>query len=112
MGRILSLAALCLVLPFFCSCQSDEDPFADISTAKKEAPKTKKKSESSLMEKFSMERTERAKYKARLRDVSRPMDENTSQSRTFPWRTDNSFRSETLHEEMRKNGTGSTYYDW
>ena len=109
MRRNLYLAALCLsALPVFCSCQSDDDPFADISGVKKETPKAKKKTDASLMEKFKMEQTERAKYKARLRDVSRPMDENTSQSRTFPWRTENSSRSETLHEEMRKNGVGST----
>ncbi len=110
----LCFAILCGMLPLlFASCKSDEDPFADIATAKKSTQeKEEKKKTGSLLDQLDFSGSERAKRKARLRDVSRPLNDTSSEGRIFPWRDGGTSRSEALQESLRGGDSGPVYYDW
>lgn len=114
MKKKLCIVSACAVtLLLFVSCKSDDDPFADISTAKKDRPKEEKqKKGGSLLDQLDFSGSERAKRKAKLRDVSRPLNEDSKEGRVFPWRGSDTRRSETLHDSMRSNDSGPVYYDW
>ena len=85
MKKKLCIVSACAVtLLLFASCKSDDDPFADISTAKKDRPKEEKqKKGGSLLDQLDFSGSERAKRKAK-----------------------------TLHDSMRSNDSGPVYYDW
>ena len=85
MKKKLCIVSACAVtLLLFASCKSDDDPFADISTAKKDRPKEEKqKKGGSLLDQLDFSGSERAKRKAKLRDVSRPLNEDSKEGRFF-----------------------------
>ena len=106
---IICAAALLLLA----SCKShDDDPFADLSPTKKPPAEEKQKKSNSLLDQLDFSGSERAKRKARLRDVSRPLNDNSKEARTFPWRDAETRRSETLHESLRETDSAPVYYDW
>ncbi len=114
MKKKLCIVSACAVsLLLFASCKSDDDPFADISTAKKDhSAEEKQKKSNSLLGQLDFSGSERAKRKARLRDVSRPLNDDSKEGRVFPWRDSNTRRSEALHDSMRSDDSGPVYYDW
>ena len=102
-----------VALLLFTSCKSDDDPFADISpTGKKPSAEEKQKNSGSLLDQLDFSGSEREKRKARLRDVSRPLNDNSKEARTFPWRDAETRRSETLHDSLRDSDSAPVYYDW
>ncbi len=116
MKKRLCVAVFCGMLPLlFASCRSgNEDPFADLADPKTfPQEKEEKKKSPSLLDQLDFSGSERAKRKARLRDVSRPLNDTGKEARTFPWKDGDTRRSETLHESIREGGSGSSvYYDW
>ena len=108
-----SAVICCAALLLLASCKSnDDDPFADLSPTKNPPAEEKQKKSGSLLDQLDFSGSERAKRKARLRDVSRPLNDNSKEARTFPWRDAETRRSETLHESLRETDSTPVYYDW
>ena len=108
---LVLLSVLGCVLLAACSCTSSEDPFEDISTAKKEKPKAVKKSSSLLDEfDFAKKNSKEEERKRKMRDVTRRLDDESSA--VFPWRDGGSKRSEELHDSIRNESKQSSYFDW
>ena len=105
---IYILLCFCVFTPLVLQAQTDEEK--RILQEREEISKQKKGG--SLLDQLDFSGSERAKRKAKLRDVSRPLNEDSKEGRVFPWRDSDTRRSETLHDSMRSNDSGPVYYDW